>query len=168
MKDATHLRVFKENMLVLINKFVIPHALWSLEIHKHLWVRWSPRQGFSSRRHPQSQKRKDVAGLEVIGHWFNQSWCCIMTVHTVLFKTCQDCTVSVSKASYLPEPRSAVRPVKLDSVWGFILVFITVVFFHGFQLSVRSPTTYGKIQTSFQIQYKGNYIPHSGIVVTCL
>lgn len=49
------------------------------------------------------------------------------------------------------------------TVGGFIPTFITVVFFHGFQLAVRSPRTYGKIQTSFQIQYKGNYIPNSCI-----
>lgn len=57
---------------------------------------------------------------------------------------------------------AAIRPRKPASECRFIPAFITV-FFHGFQLSVRSLGTYGKIQTRFQIQYKGTYIPHSGI-----
>lgn len=104
-----------------------------------------------------SRKCKVEAGLEVIGHWFHHSCCRMMTVYSV-------CTVaSVSKAKSKPEQRAALRPIKPASECRFRPTFITVVFFHGFQLSVRSLRTYGKIQTHFQIQYKGNYIPHSGI-----
>lgn len=30
------------------------------------------------------RKCKDVAGLEVIGHWFNHSCCCMMTIYSVV------------------------------------------------------------------------------------
>lgn len=54
-----------------------------------------------------------------------------------------------------------------DSTWmdGFIPLFITIIFFSILNLRqlVRPCRIYGKIQTTVQIQYKGNYFPNSCI-----